>query len=249
MNTCQEIEICIQKLSTDLFHHLFSKLQSKSHLIVNDLYRMFFEKSKSMSLQQHQLRSCSSRNSKNAISKTVISNLISYKFTLRHISTRRSHLFSKRSNSKSSKSTHARENLSRKFSISIHVSRFSKISHFISICKRCQKHFVIYLLNSWLASIASRIESSEIFMRISILKKYWFEKVTKIVCFSNFSFVEEILDRVYLLFQLSSFALFSFRKDVMIWESLTCCCFSCLLILVTLLYLVLRWENHCSEEN
>ena len=35
------------------------------------------------------------------------------------------------------KSTHARESLSRQFSISIHVSRFSKISHSTSICRRC----------------------------------------------------------------------------------------------------------------
>ena len=62
MNFNQKVEICIQKLSIDLFHHLFSNFQSEFHLIVNDLHRMFFEKSKSMNLQQHQLRSFFLRN-------------------------------------------------------------------------------------------------------------------------------------------------------------------------------------------
>ena len=69
---------------------------------------------------------------------------------------------------------------------SIHVFEFSKVFHFDSICRRCQEHFVIYLFSSWFTLIVSRIESSEIFMKISILKKCWFEKVTKIVCFFEF---------------------------------------------------------------
>ena len=81
------------------------------------------------------------------------------------------------------KSTHARESFSRQFSISIHDSRFSKIFHSTSICKRCQDYFVIYLLSSWLASIVLRIESNEIFMKISFLRECWSEKVTKVVVF------------------------------------------------------------------
>ena len=61
--TYQEVEVCIQKLSTRSLHHLFSDLQLELHLIVNDLHRMLLEKSKSMSLQQHQVRACSSRSS------------------------------------------------------------------------------------------------------------------------------------------------------------------------------------------
>ena len=106
------------------------------------------------------------------------------------------------------KFTHARENLSRKFSISIHVFWFSKIFHSISICKRCQEHFVIYLFSSWFASTVSRIENSEILMKISALRKYWSEKITKIVVFeflvSDFfiwrsHYFGKILDRVNLL--------------------------------------------------
>ena len=142
---------------------------------------------------------------------------------------RRSHLFAKRSNSRSSEFTHARENLSRKFSISIHVSRFSKISHSISICRRCQKHFVICLFSSWLASIVSRTESNKLFMKISFLKQCWSEEVTKVICFSNFSLVillvweshyfERILDRVNLSCLVSSLIL----SLIYLWRSLTCC--------------------------
>ena len=180
MNFRQEVEICIQKLSTDSLHHLLSNLQSESHLIVNDLHRMFLEKSKSMSLQQHQMRACSSRNfdkcslksSDRFIQTRVTSYLnatISFAFE-----TIEFEIF---------KSTHARESLSRQFSILIHVSRFSKISHSSSICKRRQEHFVTHLFSNCFTSSASRIE------KIFILKKYWFEEVTKVVCFSNFSLV------------------------------------------------------------
>ena len=91
----------IQALSTDSLHHLFPNFQSGSHLIVNDLHRMFFEKSKSIDLQQHQMRSFFSRNS-DKCNSIVLFVLISYKFALRHISMRRLHLISKRPNSRSS---------------------------------------------------------------------------------------------------------------------------------------------------
>ena len=89
----------IQALPIGSLHHLFSDFQSESHLIVNDLHRMFLEKSKSIDLQQHQMRSFFSRNFDkcNPIALFV---LTSYKFALRHISMRRSHLIPKRSNSK-----------------------------------------------------------------------------------------------------------------------------------------------------
>ena len=61
----------------------------------------------------------------------------------------------------------------------------SKISHSTSICRRCQEHFVIYLSSSWFTSIVSRIESSEIIMRISILREYWLEEVSKVLFFES----------------------------------------------------------------
>ena len=111
------------------------------------------------------------------------------------------------------KSTHARGNLPRQFSILIHfsISRFSMISQSSSICRRRQEHFVTHLFSNWFTSIVSRVE------KISVLRKYWFEEITKVVCFSNLSllisfweshYFEEVLDRVNLLcFYFFSFAL------------------------------------------
>ena len=168
--TRQKVEICwCRKCRLVHFINYFQIF----NLIVNDLHRMFFEKSRSMSLQQHELRSFSSR----SYDKCNLKNndrLI--QFTLRHISMRRSYLLSKRSNSKSSEFTHARENLPRQFSIPMHVFRFSKISHSTSICRRCQGHFVIYLSSDWFTSIASRVG------KISIWE-YWSEEITKVICF------------------------------------------------------------------
>ena len=183
------------------FHHLFSNFQSSWMIYI------------ACFLKNRNQRVCNCIKCArvfcailtNAISKTLI---VSYKFALRHISLRRSYLLSKRSNSKFSKFTHARESLSRKFSIhfSIHVFRFSKIFHSISICKRCQEHLVIYLSSNWFTSIASKIENNEIFMKISFLKKYWSEKVTKVICF-RILLSEKILDRVNLFCFIFSLAL------------------------------------------
>ena len=98
-HTSKSRSLLMQKMSTRSLYHLFRDFQSKSRLIVNDLHRMFLEKSKSMSLQRincvRSLRAILT----NAISKAVI---VSYKLALRHISMRRFYLLSKRSNSKSS---------------------------------------------------------------------------------------------------------------------------------------------------
>ena len=112
---------------------------------------------------------------------------ISYKIALRYVSMRTVLSAFKAIEFEIFRSTHARENLSRHFSIpvhfSIHVSRFSKVSHSTSICRRCQGHSVICLSSRWSTSIASRTESSEIFMKIFTLRKRWSEEVTKVVCF------------------------------------------------------------------
>ena len=101
-----------------------------------------------------------------AISKAMI---VSYKLALRHISMRRSHLLSKRSNSRSSK-LHMLAKIFRVNSWFWFTFRFSMISQSRSICRRCQEHFVIYLSSNWFTSIVFRIESNEISMRISFLR-------------------------------------------------------------------------------
>ena len=111
----------MQKLSIRSFHHLLSNLQSESHLIVNDLHRMFFEKSKSMNLQQHQMRACFSCNSDKCnlqsndyLIQTRVTSYLNVTI-LFAFETIEFEIF---------KSTHARENLSRQFAILIHFSIF-----------------------------------------------------------------------------------------------------------------------------
>ena len=135
----------------------------------------------------------------------------SYKFALRHVSMRRLHLFANRPNSRSS-DLHMLAGIFRANSrFPIHVSGFSEVFHFTSICRRCQGHFAIYWLSSWPTSIASRTGSSGISMGISTLGECWSGGATKVVCFfglfiSDFYF-GGVLDRVYLLFQLPSLVL------------------------------------------
>ena len=70
----------------------------------------------------------------------------------------------------------------------------------------------------------------------SLFWEYWFGEVTKVVCFSNLSlmilllweshYFERVLDRVNLFcFYISRSLYHSFRKNIMIWRSLACCCF------------------------
>ena len=160
----------MQKMSIRSFHHLFSNFQfdqrwSTSHVFWKIEINEFATTSNALVFfaQFWQMQS------RKQWSFHTISHYVMFQCE-------RFYLFSKRSNSKFSKSTHARESFSRQFSISMHVSRFSRIFHSISICKRCQKHFVIYLSSDWFTSIVSKIE------KISIWE-YWFEKITKIVCF------------------------------------------------------------------
>ena len=132
----------------------------------------------------------------------------------------RFYLLSKRSNSKSSESTHARESLSRKFSIPIHVSRFSKIFHSIQSADA---------VKSISSSICLIIDSHRSFRESKAVKYSWKSfswrsidlKKSQKLLFSNFSLVtllfwkshyfEKILNRVYL------FLLFSFVLTL-IWK-------------------------------
>ena len=168
----------------------------------------------------------------------------------------RSYLLSKRSNSRSSESTHARESLSRKFSISIHVSRFSKISHSIQFADAVKS------ISSSICLVVGSHRSS----RESKAVKYSWEslswksidlKKSQKLLFSNFSLVtfllwkshyfEEVLDRVY-LFLLLSFAL------TLIWErsflrKFSMLLFYCLLVSRSVIvYSILLWRSHWSKK-
>ena len=160
----------MQKMPIRSFHHLFSDFQfdqrwSTSHVFWKVEINEFATASSALVLfaqfWQMQFRK---QWSFHTISHYVMSQC------------ERFYLLSKRSNSKSSEFTHVRGSLSRQFSIPMHVFRFSKISHSTSICRRCQKHFVIYLSSDWFTSIVSKIG------KISIWR-YWSGKVTKVVCF------------------------------------------------------------------
>ena len=168
---------------------------SKLYLIVNDLYRMFVEKSNSFDLQSNQKKSLSSRNldkcnSKNNCKFNFIQNRITSYFHATISSASKSIKF------ETFESTHARENVSRQFSIFSRsiwfisfLFRFSRIFRSFSVCKHCQKRFVIYWFIDWITSNVSKVENNEIFMKMrywrfasfhSTLRKYWlfyFEKI------------------------------------------------------------------------
>ena len=174
----QEAEACIQELPARSLHHLPPDLQSGLHPTVDDLHRMFLEKPRLMGLQQHQMRACSPRSSgKCSPESSCTFGLIQTRITS-YLNATASPAF-ETAEFEVFRPTHARGNLPRQFSVLIHVSRFSEVSHPTPICRRCQGHFATYLPSNWPTSTASRIGSSEILMGISILGKYWPGGATK----------------------------------------------------------------------
>ena len=180
---------------------IFSSTSSRFYLIVNDLYRMFVEKSNSFDLQSRHNKSLFSRdfdkcNFANKCDRFIQSRITSY-FHATISSVSKSIKF------ETFESTHVRERISRQFSISSSISfisfsfrfvfsmrfRFSTFSRSFSVCKHCQKRSVIYRFIDWVMSNVFKIESNEIFMRMRywrfvffhfVLKEYWlfcFEKV------------------------------------------------------------------------
>ena len=160
---------------------------------MNDLFRMFVEKSNSFDLQRHQMRSSSSKILDKCNLKSNC-DFIQFRITSYFNATI---LFAFKSfKFEAFESTHARENLSRQFSILLSISsistfsfRFSKISRSSFVCRHCQWRFVIYWFISWVMSIVSRVENARILMKMrfsrfvslrSTLRKYWFllEEVT-----------------------------------------------------------------------
>ena len=175
----------MQKMSTCSFHQLFSDLQSDREWFTSHV-RWKFEFIWSVVTSNQVVVSAYLRHMQSQL--RFHSSEISYKFALRHVSMRRSHLFAKRPNSRSSDLHMLAKTFRANSRFPIHVSEFSKIFHLDSICRRCQRHFVTYLLSSWLTLIVSRTGSSGIFMKISTLGKYWPEKVTKVICFRTQKF-------------------------------------------------------------
>ena len=187
-------------ICSSISFRIFSSKLSKFYFIVNDLFRMFVEKSNSFDLQSSQNKSLFFRNFDkcNLANKcNFIQNRITLYFHAIITFVFKSIKF------EIFESTHVRENVSRQFSIfsrsisSISFSfRFSRISRSFFVCKHCQKRFVIYCFIDWITSSVFKIENNEIFKEMRYwrfaflrfaLKKYWFlfEKVTtlrKLAC-------------------------------------------------------------------
>ena len=161
---------------------------SRFYFIVNDLYHMFVEKSNSFGLQSSQNKSLSSRslgkcNSKSNCKFDFIQSRITSYFHAMILFAFKSIKF------EAFESTHARENLSRQFSIFHSISsisfsfRFSRISRSPFVCRHCQERFVIYWFIDWIMSNVSKVENNEILKEMrywrfvsfhSVLKEYWF---------------------------------------------------------------------------
>ena len=122
---------------------------SRLYLTVNDLYHMFVEKSNSFDLQRHQMRSfsskihdkCSFKNNCDLIQTRITSYFhatISSAFkTIKFEAFSAMHASIKQSIRISS------SRISRFFSFSIRF-HFSTFSRSFSVCRHCQKRFVIY---------------------------------------------------------------------------------------------------------
>ena len=196
---------------------------SRFYFFVNDLFRMFVEKSNSFDLRRSQMRLFFSKivDKCNFKSNDFIRICITLYFNATILFAFKSIKF------ETFASTHVRENVSRQFSRSISFIsfsfRFSMIFRSISVCKQCQKRYVIYWFFSWIMSIISRVENKKIFMRVHALtirrfarsrftlKKYWF-LLEKVITLRE-------LKHVFCLFVL--FVSFSLLLNlVILWESI-----------------------------
>ena len=208
---------------------------SKFYLIVNDLFRMFVEKSNSFDLQRHQMRSSFSRDfdKRNFANKCdFIQNCITSYFHATISFASKSIKF------EIFESTHVRENFSRQFSIFSSISfiwfrsfrfifRFSMIFRSVSVCRHCQKRFVIYWFIDWIMSNVFKIENNEIFMKQrywsfassrSILRKYWF-------LFDEITTLKKLTCCLFICFAFL-FRFYSSLIDHDLKKHKNCCCFN-----------------------
>ena len=137
-------------------------LSSKFYLTINDLFRMFVEKFKSIDLQQHQNHQFSQRifdiSKRDFMQMRIISYFLLVKSTIFETFT------SVHDSIKQSTRTSFQRSFSFRFffySFSIRLL-FSTSFVFFLICWRCQEPFVICLFRNWADRIAAKVE---IFMK------------------------------------------------------------------------------------
>ena len=230
----------------------------KFYLTMNDLHRMFVEKSNSFDLQRHQMRSFFSRDSDkcsfankcdfiqsritsyfHAMISSVFKSIKFETFASTHDSIKQS----------TRTSSFLFRSIFRFFSSSMRIS-FSTFSRSFLVCKHCQKRSVIYRFTDWVMRNVSRIENNEIFMRMrywrfaslhSALKKYWssrnhyFEKVrTCCLLFCSFAFSSNrwsIWKNIKVVVLMKIYLLLWFRLDLT------------RLIIVSIFYYSLRFQS------
>ena len=185
-NILKKFAICCSLTSFISFRTFTS---SRFYFIVNDLFRMFVEKSNSFDLQSSQKKSLFSRSfDKCNFRNNCNSDLIQIRITSYFNAT--ISFVSKTIKSEAFASAH----VSMKHSIRTSFSRifrffssmrfiFSTFSHSFSVCRYYQKRFVIYWFIDWIMRIVSKVENNKIFMKQRYwsfasfrftLKKYWF---------------------------------------------------------------------------
>ena len=170
---------------------------SRLYFIVNDLFRMFVEKSNSFDLQSSQKKSLFSRN----LDKCSFKNNCKFDFIQIRITSyfNAMILFAfKLIKFETFASTHdsIKQSIRTSFFLFRFIFRFASMRFFFStlfrsfsVCRHCQKRFVIYWFTDWVMRNVSKIENNEIFKRQRYwsfassrftLKKYWFllERVT-----------------------------------------------------------------------
>ena len=158
---------------------------SRFYLIVNDLYRMFVEKSSSFDLQSSQNKSLFSRSLEkcNIRSNDFIQTRITSYFNATISFAFKTIKFEAFSAVHASIKQSIRISFSRtfRFSSSMRFS-FSTFSRSFSVCRHCQERSVIYRFIDWVMPNVSKVENNEIFMKMrywrfasfhSALREYW----------------------------------------------------------------------------
>ena len=227
---------------------------SRFYLIVNDLYHMFVEKSSFFDLQRHQMRfSFSKIVDKNNCKSDFIQTRITSYFHAMILSVFKSIKFEAFASIHVSIKHSIRMSFSRIFRFFSSSMRFflSKISRSFFVCKHCQERFVIYWFIDWIMSNVSKIENNEILMKQrywsfvsfrSILKKYWFFYLEKIITLRKSTCCLFVLFAHLLLLIVDRFEKtksccccfnefdVSFLSRSVIWKSFKSCCMLCLFV-------------------
>ena len=220
-NILKKFAICCSFVSFISFRTFAS---SKFYLIVNDLYRMFVEKSNSFDLQRHRMSSFFSKNFDKCNRKCNFAN--KYDFIQNRITSYFHAMISfvfKSIKFETFASTHdsIKQSIRTSFFLFRLISRFvsmrfsfSTFSRSFFVCKHCQKRSIIYWFIDWVTLNVSKTENNEIFMK----QRYW-----------NFVSSRFILKKYWFLFE-----------KVIILKKLTCCLFVCCFVRSSFLLFVDR---------